>query len=137
MKSKYSPILFIGLALLLLSFTVGCGKTEITTPKVYEVTMDGTKNEIAEDQTLNFQCKIGDRVEGQVTTTSNYVFLSSVVDPYGSMVCSSYINREPARNIWQFAFFAATNGEYVLKLSSDYHTNTLPSANIKITVYGE
>lgn len=130
MKIKCYSLLLAGLALLLLSFTVGCGKTEAITPKVYELSVNEEQTKDTEKQELGFQLKIGDRVEGEVNT-SIYQVKTSVIDPYGNMVIESlYPNQEYP---WNFAFFAAT-----IELQS--YLGYLPrpfSANIKITVYGK
>lgn len=142
MKNKYSFLLFIGLVLLLLSFTTGCaGKAEVIAPKVYEFTVNRAQGEAASTQ-KSFQLKIGDRVDGEVSTSEDSV-MAYVTDPYGNVIIGTstrtqYIqgyamSRSIQKYPWKFAFFAAIDGEYAINLSSQPDVPVY----ITITVYGK
>ena len=92
---------------------------------------------------LGFNLKAGDRVEGEVSLNEDAMVPTvfdavrrslngRVKDPYGNTI----LQRDNMPSPWRFAFIAVSDGEYMVKVSSDGQIMELsPSAHIKITSY--
>jgi hypothetical protein len=122
-------------------------------PKVYELQVDAVANNSKERQELRFVLSVGDRIEGEISTSSNSV-LSTVYDPYGNVTTESARttwvdvfgtgsdthNRQRISSNqkypWKFAFIAAISGEYILTVETHYLEilTAKPSAHLKIVV---
>ena len=141
MKNKYFSLLLVGLALLPLSFAISCAGKASIEPKVYEFAANRAEGESATTQ-RSFQLKIGDRVEGEVNASEDSAKVR-VLDPYSNILTETSIRTQSIQGYamsystqeypWQFAFYAATDGEYIIQISSQPDV----IINIKITVYGE
>jgi len=135
---------------------------ELLTPEIYEKDIEGIPMlgwldpEIAkrekERSYFRFQVEAGNRVEGEVgvwcysgdgTTTpeTSPIVFCIVRDPFENIILKTK-NVEPDSQPcsqeypWQFAFFAATGGEYSLQI---HHraAATVYGAHLKVTVYEE
>lgn len=128
------------------------------TPKVYEFTVNEVPRIVLGTPVLEFQCKVGERVDGEVNTSQDSV-VTYITDPYGNTIVKSATEQNLYRSTQKyplkFAFFAAIDGEYVINIwapgestpfsgpATEYFnkkftsTHTQPTVNIKVTVYGK
>ncbi len=86
-------------------------------PRTIEKDIETTTSEYS----LPFDLKVGDRVEGEVSFTSSpFIAIGDVKDPYGNqvVVTLNWVNHNYAPSLfpWRFAFIAATDGAYKVRM---------------------
>jgi len=102
--------------------------------------------EAREKQTLRFQLVTGNRVEGEVTSNNGDKILFALVrDPFGNIISQSakYYSQGLGYSVssqkypWQFAFIAATTGEYTVEVNTGASVvmDKAIDAHIKVTAY--
>ena len=169
MSNQRKLITFLTIMAITLSFT-GCIPTSdqassnhgdqttqpsVNEPEILELRIDQVLTttghpEIKDTQAIKFFLSVGERVEGEVTTSTNDI-ISSVYDPYGNLLVGSArrdetftINQPTGKVIghrivstqqypWKFAFLAATEGKYSIQVYAT--TASLPYAHIKLTIF--
>jgi outer membrane murein-binding lipoprotein Lpp len=108
-------------------------------------------------QTLIFQVKSGDIIEGDVSVTyGTGKFISTVKDPFGNILLQSktYSRQWNSKNLlgsnytftmcyssqvypWRFSFFASVSGDYSLEVGKDESAGTgivVSNAHLRIVV---
>lgn len=135
---------------------------ELLAPKIYEKDIEGIPffgwldpefaRKERERGNFRFQIEAGNRVEGEVSvwrydgdgtttpeTSDKTPVFCQVSDPFGNIILESKSNEAGSSRQeypWQFAFFAATGGEYSLQVLTN-STSSVYGAHLKVTVYRE